>query len=258
MHVYAVSLEKGGVGKTSVAVNLAVALRQVGLTPLLIDMDAQAHASQWLGIADVRAEETLLGLLQGRTLPACVRQTAEGVDVVPAHPAMVGLPALLVGLPNNGIFALRTALAQAKQAGAPYDVVVLDLAPARGPVQVAALAAATRCIAPVQAEDLVLQSLKALIDSVEQAQQINPHLKGLSILRNRYTIRGTIDQAYDAALRDEYAPFLLTTTIPVRAALRHAAGVQQSVFRYASADASEVRALFVELVDELLRLDGVA
>ena len=62
----------------------------------------------------------------------------------------------------------------------------------------------------------------------------------------------------DQALRDEYGPQLLRTILPTRAALRHAAGVQQSVFRYASPDAAEVRALFVELVDELLQLDEAA
>ena len=130
--------------------------------------------------------------------------------------------------------------------------------PVRGAILATALAAATRCIAPVQAEDLVLQSLKALVDSVEQARQINPRLRGLSLLRNRYALRGAIDHAYDDALRDEYGGQLLQTIIPVRAALRHAAGTQQSVFRYASPDAGEVRGLFVDLVDELLRLDEVA
>ena len=187
-----------------------------------------------------------------------MRDTAEGLALLPAHPAMAGLPALLVSQPNSGLFTLRRALDQAQAAGADYEVVVLDLAPARGPVQATALSAATRCIAPVQAEDLVLQSLKALVDSVEQARQINPRLRGLSLLRNRSALRGAIDHAYDDALRDEYGAQLLQTIIPVRAALRHAAGTQQSVFRYASPDAGEVRGLFVDLVDELLRLDEVA
>lgn len=260
MNIYAISLEKGGVGKTSVAVNLAAAFAQVGLRTLVVDLDAQCHASQWLGVAShgLRPDESILGILQGRPLTECIRTTAEGIALIPAHPAMAGLPALLVSQPNSGLFTLRRAFEQARQLGAEFEIVILDLAPARGPVQATALGAATRCIAPVQAEDLVLQSLKALVDSVEQAQQINPRLQGLSILRNRYALRGAIDQAYDQALRAEYGPLLLQTIIPVRAALRHAAGVQQTVFRYSSADANEVRSLFVELVDELMRLDEVA
>ncbi len=260
MNIYAVSLEKGGVGKTSVAVNLAAAFAQVGLRTLVVDLDAQCHASQWLGVssASLRPDESILGILQGRPLAECIRMTAEDIALIPAHPAMAGLPALLVSQPNSGLFTLRRAFDQARQQGVEYDIAILDLAPARGPVQATALGAATRCIAPVQAEDLVIQSLKALVDSVEQARQINPQLHGLSILRNRYALRGAIDHAYDQALCDEYAPLLLQTIIPVRAALRHAAGVQQSVFRYTSADAGEVRGLFVELVDELMRLDEVA
>lgn len=260
MNIYAVSLEKGGVGKTSIAVNLSAAFAQVGLRVLLVDLDAQSHASQWLGMssAGLRADDSILGVIQGRPLGDCIRSTDEGIALLPAHPAMVGLPALLVSQPNSGLFTLRRALDQARDQGLTYDAVILDLAPARGPVQATALGAATRCIAPVQAEDLVLQSLKALVDSVEQARQINPRLQGVSILRNRYVLRGAVDHAYDQALRDEYGPVLLQTIIPVRAALRHAAGVQQSVFRYSSGDASEVRSLFVELVDELLRLDEVA
>lgn len=260
MNIYAVSLEKGGVGKTSIAVNLAAAFMQVGIRVLLVDLDAQCHSSQWLGVSSdsLRADDSILGVIQGRPLGDCVRSTAEGIVLLPAHPAMAGLPALLVSQPNSGLFTLRRAFNQAREQGADYEIVILDLAPARGPVQATALGTATRCIAPVQAEDLVIQSLKALVDSVEQARQINPHLRGLSILRNRYALRGAIDHAYDQALRDEYGPLLLQTVIPVRAALRHAAGVQQSVFRYISGDASEVRGLFVELVDELLRLDEVA
>jgi len=260
LSIYAVSLEKGGVGKTSVAVNVAAAFAQVGLRTLVVDLDAQCHASQWLGVSShgLRADESILGVLQGRSLTECIRATKEDIALVPAHPAMAGLPALLVSQPNSGLFTLRRAFEQALQHGADYDIVILDLAPARGPVQATALGAATRCIAPVQAEDLVLQSLKALVDSVEQARQINPHLQGLSILRNRYALRGAIDHAYDQALREEYGSMLLQTIIPVRAALRHAAGVQQSVFQYSSADAGEVRSLFVELVDELMRLDEVA
>ncbi len=260
LNIYAVSLEMGGVGKTSISVNLAAAYAQVGLRALVVDLDAHCHASQWLGasVDGLRPDDSILGVLQGRPLADCIRSTEEGVALLPAHPAMAGLPALLVSQPNSGLFALRRAFDQARGRGADYEVIILDLAPARGPVQATALGAATRCIAPVQPEDLVLQSLKALVDSVEQARQINPQLRGLSVLRNRYALRGAIDHAYDQALREEYGPLLLQTVIPVRAALRHAAGVQQSVFRYSSPDASEVRALFVELVDELLRLDEVS
>ena len=90
MQIYALALEKGGVGKTCLAVNLAAAFSRLNLRVLVIDLDAQAHASHWLGISPtaVRPEDSVLGVLNGRALRDCVRPTDEGVDVLPAHTAL--------------------------------------------------------------------------------------------------------------------------------------------------------------------------
>ncbi len=260
MHVYALALEKGGVGKTCLSVNLAAAFSRLNLRVLLIDLDAQGHASQWVGCTteDLRPEDSIMGVLSGRSLAECARETEEGVALVPAHPAMAGLPVQLAGLPNSGIFALHDAVEQLRRPESHYDIVVLDLAPARGPVLATALAAATRCIAPVQSEDLVLRALKALFDSVAQAKRINPKLRGVSIIRNRYAPRSAGDMVYDQTLRAFYGAYLMQATIPIRASLRDSAGLQQSVFRYSGSDAVEVRNMFLDLVEELISRDGVA
>lgn len=260
MQIYGIALEKGGVGKTSVAVNLAAAFSKVNLRVLLIDLDAQAHATSWVGIAPetVRPEDSMLGIVQGRPLKPCTRPAPAGFDVLPAHSAMSSLPVQVAGALNSGLFLLQDAITQASMPSHPYDIIVLDLAPARGPVLATALSAMTRCIAPVQPEDLVLQSLRALTDSVRAAQRVNPRLRGLSVLRNRYAPRSSGDQIYDATLRETYAPSLLQTIIPVRAALRDAAGMHQTVFAYSGGDAPEARNLFLNLVEELITLDGGA
>ncbi len=257
MHVYALGMEKGGVGKSTVAVNLAAGFAQASLRVLLIDLDVQGHASYWLGVPkrSVQAQESFLGVLNRRSLAACIHPTAEHVDLVPAHDDLVALPSLLMTAPNNGLFVLKRALEQL-MIEHPYDVVVVDLGPVRGAILATALAAATRCIAPIQAEDLVLQSFRDLVDSVEDARQINGQLRGLSVLRNKYSTRGSLDQVFDQALQVEYAVNLLQTIIPVRAPIRYAAASQQSVFRYPGADA-EIRGYFVSLVSELINLDGV-
>jgi len=204
MHIYALALEKGGVGKTCLAVNLAAAFSRLNLRVLLIDLDAQAHASHWLGIAQahVRPEDSVLGVLNGRMLTECVRVTEEGIDLLPAHAALASLPVQLATAPNSGLFVLQDAFGQLRRPTPRYDIVICDLAPARGPVLATALAAATRCIVPVQAEDLVMRALQALADSVTQAQRVNGQLRGMSIIRNRYAPRSAGDHVYDQVLRD--------------------------------------------------------
>lgn len=259
-HVYAIALEKGGVGKTSIAVNLAAAYAHVGMRVLLIDLDAQRHASRWLGVDTERlaVEQSFAGIALGRrTLPECVVETAEGVDVVPAHKDMVALPELLSKEMAAGIYLLREALAHAGEVGRTYDTVILDLAPARGPVLATALAAATRCISPVQAVDLVLQSLRDMVETVSRARAFNPGLRGLSVLRNNYTPRAALDRVYEDGMTEAYGPMLLRTTIPSRALIRLASGSQQSIFAYRGPDDVAVRELFLTLVEELLNLDGV-
>jgi chromosome partitioning protein len=236
------AIEKGGTGKTTLTVNLAAAFGQLNFRVLVIDLDAQGHSSYWLGVAatTIHRDESIVGVINDRPLAECVRATVEGVDLLPAHPSLASLPIQLSSMPNGGLFVLQDALGKLAATRA-YDIVICDLAPARGLVLAAAMAAATRCIAPVQPEELVIQALRSLSDSVAQAQRINPGLRGISVVRNKYIQRSAGDVAYNQMLRDLYGPQLMATTIPVRAALRDAAGLQQSIFRYSSGDTNEVR-----------------
>ncbi len=158
---------------------------------------------------------------------------------------------------GGGIYMLRKALEQSAVVGYRPDLVILDLAPARGPVLATALAAAIRCVAPVQAADLVLQSLGDLVESIAQAREFNPRLRGLSVLRNNYAPRASLDHAYDQALAEVYADELLETVIPSRALIRLASGAQQSIFQFHGPDEVFVRNTFLLLAEELLNLDGV-
>jgi chromosome partitioning protein len=267
MHIYAVALEKGGCGKTALAVNLSAAFQNLGLNVLLVDLDSQASASHWLGIdtAQVSAGASVLGVINdgirdradAQSILSRVITTAEGVHLLAAHDLMAGLPAQLAAAPLSGLFLLQQAFADLDHSEASFDVVVLDLPPARGPVLAMALAAATRCLVPVQPEDLVLRAVQALMTSVQQiqARNINTDLQ-VSVARNKYAPRSNADKILDQMLRDDYGPLLLQTVIPMRAALRDSALLQQSVFRYSGPDAAEVRSLFLQLVDELVSLDG--
>lgn len=267
MHIYAVALEKGGCGKTALAVNLSAAFQHLGLNVLLVDLDAQASASHWMGVdtAQVAAGASVLGVINdgvrdrvdAQSILSRAITTAEGVHLLAAHDLMAGLPAQLAAAPLSGLFLLQQAFADLDRSEASFDVVVLDLPPARGPVLAMALAAATRCLVPVQPEDLVLRAVQALMTSVQQiqARSVNPDLQ-VSVARNKYAPRSNADKVLDQLLRDDYGPLLLQTVLPMRAALRDSALLQQSVFRYSGPDAAEVRALFLQIVDELVALDG--
>lgn len=267
MHVYAVALEKGGCGKTALAVNLAAAFHHLGLGVLLVDLDSQASASHWLGVETEKlaSDASVLGLLnegiKDRASAASVMNrvvtTAEGVHVLPAHELMSGLPAQLGAAPMSGLFLLQQVFADLDRSSNPFDVVVLDLPPARGPVLAMALASATRCLVPVQPEDLVVRALQALMNSIDQirARKVNEKLE-VSLARNKYAPRSNADKILDQMLRDDYGNQLLQTILPIRAALRDSALMQQSIFSYSGTDAAEVRNLFIQLVDELVALDG--
>src|SRR6266498_3967948 len=111
MQIYALALEKGGVGKTCLAVNLAATFSRLNLRVLAIDLDAQAHASHWLGVAtgSVRPEDSVLGVLNGRSVSDCVRSTDEGVDLLPAHSALASLPVQLATAPSCSEQSYRSA-----------------------------------------------------------------------------------------------------------------------------------------------------
>jgi chromosome partitioning protein len=259
MLVYAVSLEKGGVGKTSIAVNLAAAFAQAGLRTLLIDLDGQGHATQHLGVDPRQLDpgQSFLATLRGRPLAELVMSTKDSVDLIPAVKAVsTELPVRLLSAPNNGLFVLKKALAQLA-AASPYDVVLIDMPPARNAVLGMTLAAASRIIAPVQPEDLVLQSLPDLITSATEARELNPELN-VSLVKNRYAVRGTLDTAYAEALEEHFGDLLLKVTIPNRAAIRHAPGSGGSIFLYGGPDVSEARGLFIDLAAELLERDSPA
>lgn len=257
--VYAIANEKGGVGKTSIAVNLAAAFAKLDFHVLLIDLDAQRHASRWLGIntEELPIETSFLGIAsQRRRLEDVVIRSDEGIDVLPAHKDMISLPETLGRSMGGGIYTLRKALENAATSGYQPDIVILDLAPARGSVLATALAAATRCVAPVQAADLVLQSLGDLVESIAQAGEFNSRLRGLSVLRNNYAPRASLDHVYDQALAEVYADALLQTVIPSRAIIRLASGAQQSIFQFHGPDEIAVRGTFLSLAEELITLDG--
>jgi chromosome partitioning protein len=257
MRVITISNEKGGVGKTSTAVNLAAAFGLTGQRVLVIDLDTQAHATQWFGIplARVQSERSAYAVLTGQTAPAhtILRTSEDGVLLCAAHP-FLAKAAKELSEQVDGIFHLRDALDAlvAESGSSDLDTVIIDCPPARGVVVFNALLAADLIIAPVLAEALSVQGLIALDETVRRIKQrYSPDLALPFILLNNYEGRAIVDRQLHDDLQQQYGDRVLTTEIGRDAPLREAFLVQASIFRHRRSARSASQ--FQALADEIMR-----
>ena len=171
--IYALANQKGGVGKTTTAINLAACLAEAGQRALVIDLDPQANATSGLG---ARANGvSSYDLLDGAPLTELTRPTQfPNLDLVPAKPELAGAVVELARRDDADRY-LADALAGATDA---WDFVFLDCPPSLGPLTVNALAAADRVLVPVQAEYFALEGLAQLVESVDLIRvRLNPRLR---------------------------------------------------------------------------------
>jgi chromosome partitioning protein len=190
--VYAVTNQKGGVGKTTTAVNLAACVAEAGYETLLIDIDPQANATVGLGLAK-DAELTVYDALIGSVAleQVIVQTTIEHLFVVPSTPGLAGAT---VELPRiiGSEKRLRTALEPVRDR---YAFTVIDCPPSLGPLTVNALVAADRVIVPVQAEYFALEGLAAMLDTLSLVQrELNPRLTVAGMLLTMYDARTRLAQ----------------------------------------------------------------
>jgi chromosome partitioning protein len=246
-HIYAVANQKGGVGKTTTAVNLSACLAEAGERVLLVDLDPQANATSGLGM---RANGcTTHDLLDGAPLAALVKPSpVANLDVVMAKS---DLAAAAVELSNRegGERYLADALAGAVEA---YSYVLLDCPPSFGPLTVNALAAATRALVPVQAEYYALEGLSQLIGTINLVKaRLNPQLSVAGILLTMADGRTRLTAEVEAELRRHFGSLVFATTIPrsVRLAEAPSHGVPAIAYDPRSAGAEAYWKVAMELVE---------
>ncbi|HEU5213819.1 MAG TPA: ParA family protein [Gaiellaceae bacterium] len=170
--IYALANQKGGVGKTTTAVNLAACLAEAGERVLVVDLDPQANASSGLGLAPFNLSTA--DLLDGASLDAAVQHTRfANLDAVPASPDLAGSAADL-GRRDASERYLADALAPARER---YGFIFVDCPPSLGPLTVNALAAADRVLVPVQAEYYAMEGLAQLLQTISVLRaRLNPGL----------------------------------------------------------------------------------
>ncbi|HET9105039.1 MAG TPA: ParA family protein [Solirubrobacteraceae bacterium] len=210
--VYAIANQKGGVGKTTTAVNLAACVAEAGYPTLLIDIDAQANATLGLGI-DKRIQPTVYDALIG-DLPLAdtvVATEIPNLSVIPAGPDLAGAT---IELPREegSENRLRDVLAPVRER---YDFIFLDCPPSLGPLTVNALVAADRVIVPVQAEYFALEGLAGLLDTLSLVQrELNPRLTVAGMLLTMHDSRTRLAQDVEREVREHFPALVFDTVIP--------------------------------------------
>ncbi len=208
--IYALANQKGGVGKTTTAINLAACLAEAGENSLVIDLDPQANATSGLG---ERANGvSTLDLLDGAPLATLARPTRfANLDLVPAKPELAAASVELSALAGGERY-LADALAESTER---WSFVFLDCPPSFGPLTVNALAAADRVIVPVQAEYYALEGLSQLLGSIELVKtRLNPRLGIAGILLTMVDGRTRLAAQVEAEVREHFGELVFATSVP--------------------------------------------
>jgi chromosome partitioning protein len=210
--VYAIANQKGGVGKTTTAVNLAACVAEAGYDALLVDIDPQCNATLGLGIRK-DLPETVYDVLSGDVaLEAVVVPTSvPHLWVAPAGPDLAGANVELPRMAGSET-RLKDALAAVRSR---YTFTLLDCPPSLGPLTVNALVAADRVIVPVQAEYFALEGLAGLLDTLHLIQrELNPRLTIAGMLLTMYDSRTILAQDVEREIRQHFPDLVFDTVIP--------------------------------------------
>jgi len=211
--VIAIANQKGGVGKTTTAVNLAASLSATRRRVLLVDLDAQGNATMGVGVNKNEVRLTARDLLLEKAKPEEVIQDLPklGFALIPANGDMTEAEVKLRELPV-GDFALKSVLAEI---GERYDFILLDCPPALSKLTVNALVAADGVLIPMQCEYYALEGLTALVDTVNRIRKlINPKLEIEGLVRTMFDPRNNLANDVSAQLTQHFGDKVYRTLIP--------------------------------------------
>jgi chromosome partitioning protein len=229
--VIAVVNQKGGVGKTTTAMNLAAFLSELGKFVLLVDMDPQGNAGSGFGLAKDDLSHGVYEVLSGtKRLHDVVRNTAhEGLRVVPATANLAGANVELVDVERRE-YRLADILEEAKHA---YDYIIIDCPPSLGLLTLNSIVAADELLIPVQAEYYALEGLGQLLSTIELVQEhIKPELSVLGAVITMFDKRTRLSGDVMNELYKYFPDTIFRSVIPRTVRLAEAPSFGQSIFHY--------------------------
>ena len=254
MKVFAVANQKGGVGKTSVAVNLSATLAHYGQRVLLIDLDPQGNATTGSGIDKNGVEKTVYGVLLGEYDLADARARTEGgYDVLPANRELAGAEIELINIERRE-FRLKEALALIEN---DYTFAVIDCPPALNMLTVNALTAANAVIIPMQCEYYALEGLSDLVGTLRKVKaNLNPAIEIEALVRTMYDPRSSLTTQVSDEIKNHFGDKVFDTVIPRNIRIAEAPSYGKPVILH---DPSSKGALaHFAFARELLLREGIA